>query len=617
MKLIPNPKGYSSLAVYLRLMRYVKPYLGLFGLSMIGFVLYAVTQPALGQLMELFIDGLNGKKYDLTYLLPSETSRVGAWLIQWPFWTTVLEEAHAVEVAFLIPALVILIYIVRGFGSFLGGYFMARVGFQLVHTLRCQMFDRMIQLPNRYFELNSTGHLISKFTFNVNQVTDAVARASTVAIREGATVIALFVALIYQNWFLTLSFMAIAPILALLVGSAGKRFKKLTRKIQISVGDVAHVTKEVVSSFSVVRSFGGERFESNRFHDASTRNCKQQLRQSRLRETFSPILQFIVALAMAGMMYMTLTLAHGMTAGELVAYVTMAGLLPRPLKQLSGVGAQMQRGIVAAEDVFRLLDQASEKDEGTFQVARAEGNLEIRDLSFRYEGADHDVLHQINLQVKAGEMIALVGQSGSGKTTLVNLIQRFYDVTQGVICIDGIKISDYALRNLRQQIAQVNQNTMLFDDTVANNIAYGMAEKADRKIVERAAEAAFASEFISQLPKGFDTKIGENGSSLSGGQRQRLAIARAIYKDAPILILDEATSALDTESERYIQRALEGLMQGRTTLVIAHRLSTIEKADRIVVMEQGRVVEIGTHAELMASGKSYKKLHDMQFQELA
>lgn len=610
-------REYHSREVYFRLMSHIKPYLGMFLLSLSGFMLYAATQPMLGQLMELFIDGLNGKKYDLSRWLPVEGSWLYPILQHWSYWPAVIEKAHVVDVAFIIPALVILIYLVRGLGSFLGGFFMAKVAFRLVHTLRCNMFDRLMVLPNSYFDHHNTAHLITKFTFNVNQVTDAVARASTVAVREGATVVALMVALLYANWMLTLSFLVIGPVIGMLVNIAGKRFKKITRKIQLSVGDVAHVTKEAVSSFSVVRSFGGEKYESERFFRASELNCQQQLKQSKTREVYTPTLQFVVAFAMAGMMYMALTVNHGMTAGELVAYVTMAGLLPRPIKQLSSVGAQIQRGIVAAEDVFRLIDEKGEVDSGTYEVARAKGGVSIQNLTFRYPSSERDVLCNVNLDIKPGEMVALVGQSGSGKSTLVSLIQRFYDHTEGHILVDGVDVMDYKLQNLRKHISLVNQMVTLFNDTVARNIAYGQPAGPDELAVAAAADAAFATEFINRLPRGMHTMVGENGVLLSGGQRQRLAIARAIYKDAPILILDEATSALDTESERYIQYALERLMQGRTTLVIAHRLSTIEKADKIVVMDKGVVVEVGSHTQLLANGGAYKKLYDMQFQESA
>lgn len=611
------PREYPAREVYFRLMRQIKPQVGLFALSIVGYVIYAITQPMLGQLMELFIDGLNGKKYDLTHWLPGEASWLGQQLVHQSFWPGLVVQAKTVDVAFLIPALVMLIYIVRGFGSFMGGFFMAKVAFRLIHRLRCAMFDRMMVLPNSYFDSNNTAHLMTKFTYNVSQVTDAVARASTVAVREGATVIALLVSLLWSNWKLTLAFLVIGPVIGLLVNIAGKRFKKVTRKIQRSMGDVAHVAKEAISSFSVVRSFGGEKYESQRFYTACDVNCQQQLYQSKTREIYTPTLQFVVAVAMAGMMYMALTADHGMSPGELVAYVTMAGLLPRPIKQLSSVGAQIQRGIVAAEDVFRLVDEPAEPDNGTHEVERVKGAISIQHLTFRYPSSDRDVLSDINIDIKPGEMVALVGQSGSGKSTLVSLIQRFYEYSEGRILVDGVDIREYKLRNLRKQIALVNQMVTLFNDTVARNIAYGQADALDEQAVVDAADAAFATEFINRLPNGMQTLVGENGVLLSGGQRQRLAIARAIYKDAPILILDEATSALDTESERYIQSALERLMQNRTTLVIAHRLSTIEKADKIVVMERGVVVEVGSHAELLAKEGAYKKLHDMQFQESA
>lgn len=612
-----TPPDYSTRAVYFRLMRHIKPHLGFFLLSIFGYILYAATQPMLGQLMEYFIDGLNGKKYDLTLWIPSESSWLGQHLASLAFWPRVVENAKAVEVAFLIPALVMMIYIVRGIGSFLGGFYMAQVSRRLIHELRCKMFDRMMVLPNLYFDSNNSAHLMTKFTYNVNLVNDAVSRASTVIVREGATVIALMIYLLYKNWMLTISFLVIGPIIGAMVSVAGRRFKKLTRKIQHSVGDVAHVSKEALTSFSVVRSFGGEKYESERFYAASDRSCRQELRQSKIREIYMPSLQFVVAVAMSGMMYMALTTDHGMTAGELVAYVTMAGLLPRPIKQLSSVGAQMQRGIVSAEDVFRLIDEPGEPDNGTHEVERVKGAISIQHLNFRYPNGDRDVLRDINIDIKPGEMVALVGQSGSGKSTLVSLIQRFYEHTDGRILVDGVEINDYKLSNLRKQIALVNQLVMLFNDTISRNIAYGQPAGPDEQAVAAAAEAAFATEFINRLPQGMQTLVGENGVLLSGGQRQRLAIARAIYKNAPILILDEATSALDTESERYIQTALERLTQGRTTLVIAHRLSTIEKADKIVVMERGVVVEIGSHAELLAKGGAYKKLYDMQFQESA
>lgn len=610
-----SPKKYSDTDVYLRLLGYLKPHIGLFALSIFGFVLYAASQPMLGSLMEVFIDGLSGKRYDLAHLVPATGSVVGDWLRSKVDLAPLEASLRQVKVALLIPVLVVFIYIFRGVGSYLGTFNMARVGFNLVHAVRCEMFDRLLLLPSAYFDQNNSGHIITRFTFNVGQVSDSVARASTVAVREGATVIALMIALLWQSWQLTLAFLLIAPVIGIIVKLSGKRFKKTNRNIQRAVGDVAHVTKETVSSFSVVRSFGGEAYEARRFNEASRRNRQQQIKLSRAREIYTPTLQFIVAVAMAVMMYMALTFDHGMSPGELVAYVTMAGLLPKPMKQLSEVGAQIQRGLVAAEDVFRLIDEPSERDTGTLDCGRVRGDISIRSLDFRYPGADKDVLQDITLDIKAGEMVALVGASGSGKSTLVSLIQRFYDAPAGRIFIDDTDVQTFRLKSLRRQIALVNQQVALFNDTIAANIAYGQSSEPEEAAVWAAADAAFASEFIRRLPGGIGTLVGENGLLLSGGQRQRIAIARAIFKDAPILILDEATSALDTESERYIQQALETVMKGRTTLVIAHRLSTIERADKIVVMERGRIVESGSHAQLLEKGGAYARLHGMQFRE--
>ncbi len=613
MSVPASPRKYTDSEVYLRLLGYLRPHIGLFALSIFGFVLYAASQPMLGSLMEVFIDGLSGKRYDLAHWVPAAGTVTGDWL-RTQFDLAPLEASlRQVEVALLIPVLVVFIYIFRGVGSYLGTFNMARVGFNLVHAVRCEMFDRLLRLPSGYFDHHNSGHIITRFTFNVGQVSDSVARASTVAVREGATVIALMIALLWQSWQLTLAFLLIAPVIGIIVKLSGKRFKKTNRNIQRAVGDVAHVTKETVSSFSVVRSFGGEAYEARRFSEASRRNRQQQIKLSRAREIYTPTLQFIVAVAMAVMMYMALTFDHGMSPGELVAYVTMAGLLPKPMKQLSEVGAQIQRGLVAAEDVFRLIDEPSEEDTGTVDCGRVQGEIRINGLDFRYPGTDKDVLQDISLEVHAGEMVALVGASGSGKSTLVSLIQRFYDAPAGRIFIDGTDVRDFRLKSLRRQMALVNQQVALFNDTIAANIAYGQSGVPDEAAVWAAADAAFASEFVRRLPEGINTLVGENGLLLSGGQRQRIAIARAIFKDSPILILDEATSALDTESERYIQQALETVMKGRTTLVIAHRLSTIERADKIVVMERGRIVESGTHAQLLEKGGAYARLHGMQF----
>jgi subfamily B ATP-binding cassette protein MsbA len=408
---------------------------------------------------------------------------------------------------------------------------------------------------------------------------------------------------------------AILPIIGVMVASASRKFRKQSKKIQASMGDLTHVASETIQGYRVVRSFGGEEYESRRFRAASEDNNAKQLRMVKTGATFTPALQLVTFSAMAVILFLVLFLRGDASAGDLVAYISAAGMLPKPIRQLSEVSGTIQKGLAGAESIFAQLDETPERDDGTIERERVSGRLEIRNLSFRYPSSEHAVLDDINLSVEPGQMVAIVGRSGSGKSTLVGLIPRFYHHGNGQILIDGVDVEEYTLRNLRQHIALVTQQVVLFNDTIAANIAYGDLAGSPRADIERAAEAAFAREFIDRLPLGFDTLVGENGVLLSGGQRQRLAIARALLKDSPILILDEATSALDTESERHIQAALDEVMKGRTTLVIAHRLSTIEKADLIVVMDQGRIVERGTHSELLAANGHYARLHAVQFEE--
>jgi len=379
------------------------------------------------------------------------------------------------------------------------------------------------------------------------------------------------------------------------------------------MGDLTHVASETIQGYRVVRSFGGEAYESARFRAASADNTAKQLRMVRTAASYTPALQFVTFSTMAALLVLVLLLRGDASAGDLVAYITAAGMLPKPIRQISEVSGTIQKGLAGAESIFAQLDEAPEPDQGTVERERVEGRLEVSDLSFAYPGSAQRVLDKVSFSVEPGQMVALVGRSGSGKSTLASLITRFYNHDSGHILIDGVDVEDYTLRNLRRHIALVTQQVVLFNDTVAGNIAYGDLASAPRAAIEAAAEAAFAREFIDRLDAGFDTLIGENGVMLSGGQRQRLAIARALLKDAPILILDEATSALDTESERHIQGALDRVMTGRTTLVIAHRLSTIERADLILVMDQGRIVERGTHAELLAANCHYARLHALQF----
>ncbi|MGQ7959667.1 lipid A export permease/ATP-binding protein MsbA [Pseudomonas sp. SP16.1] len=596
-----NSTQQSSMKVYLRLLRYVVPYWGLFTISLVGFLIFASTQPMLGYILKYFVDGLSNPDASLFAGVP--------WLLEHAPWLAHLKLLQAV------PLLIVLIALWQGVGSFLGNYYLAKVSMGLVQDLRVALFNNLLTLPNRYFDNHNSGHLISRITYNVTMVTGAATDAIKVVVREGMTVVFLFATLLWMNWKLTLVMVAILPVIGLMVTSTSKKFRKQSKKIQTSMGDVTHVTSESIQGYRVVRSFGGEDYEKQRFLDASEANKLKQLKMVKTNAVYTPSLQLVIYSAMAVLMFLVLLLRGDASAGDLVAYITLAGLLPKPIRQLSEVSSTIQKGVAGAESIFEQLDEVPEVDHGTQESERISGRLEVRDLSFSYPGAEKPVLQDISFVAEPGQMVALVGRSGSGKSTLANLIPRFYHHEQGSILLDGVDVEDYRLRNLRRHIALVTQHVTLFNDSVRNNIAYGDLAGAPLEAVQRAAGDAYAAEFIEKMPQGYDTLVGENGVLLSGGQRQRLAIARALLKDAPLLILDEATSALDTESERHIQAALDQVMQGRTTLVIAHRLTTIEKADLILVMDQGRIVERGSHAELLAHNGYYTRLHARQFEE--
>jgi len=566
----------------------------MFALSIVGFLIFASTQPMLAGILKYFVDGLSNPEASLFPNAP------------WPW-------LRDLRLLFAVPLLVVLISMWQGVGSFLGNYFIARVSLGLVHDLRVALFNNLLVLPNRYFDRNNSGHLISRITFNVTMVTGAATDAIKIVIREGMTVVFLFFTLMWMNWKLTLVMVAILPVIAVLVTSASKKFRKQSKKIQVAMGDVTHVSSETIQGYRVVRSFGGETYERQRFLNVSSENTEKNLRMNKTSAVYTPILQLVIYSAMAVLLYLVLLLRGDATVGDLVAYISMAGLLPKPIRQLSEVSSTIQKGVAGAESIFEQLDETPEVDNGTVERERVSGRLEVKNLSFTYPGTEKQVLKDLNFSVEPGQMVALVGRSGSGKSTLANLIPRFYDHSEGQILLDGVDVEDYRLNNLRKHISLVTQQVNLFNDSVLNNIAYGDLASRPREAVEKAADDAFAREFIDRLPEGFDTEVGENGVTLSGGQRQRLAIARALLKDAPVLILDEATSALDTESERHIQAALEKVMEGRTTLVIAHRLSTIEAADLILVMDQGHIVERGSHDQLIAQNGYYARLHARQF----
>ncbi|MDC8804272.1 lipid A export permease/ATP-binding protein MsbA [Halomonas pacifica] len=573
----------SGWNLYKRLLGYVRPHWKSFLLAVLGYVIYAASSTALAEMMKQLIDGIQ---------TPDAAFRL------------------------FLPLFVVGMFAARGVGTFLGTYFMSQVARNVVHALRCNVFDHMLRLPGRFFDAHSSGHLISRVTYHVEQVTGAASNAITILLREGLFVLGLLGYLLWTNWLLTLVFLGVTPLIAGVVSYASKRFRRLSGRIQHSMGDVTHVASEALAGYRVVRTHGAEEYERRRFAAASDDNRQQSMKEALTKAVSTPVIQLLVALALAGLVWLAMApaLMEEMTAGEFVAFITAASLMAKPVRQLTEINSEIQKGIAASAELFGLLEETPEPDEGTHEVPRLQGRLTFEGVRFAYGEDLPEVLKGIDLEVAPGEMIAVVGRSGSGKTTLVNLLPRFYAPTAGRIRLDGTPLDDYRLQPLRRQIALVSQQVTLFNASITENIAYG-DERPDPAAVEAAARAAYAHEFIERLPEGYATVVGDNGVMLSGGQRQRLAIARAIYKDAPILILDEATSALDSESERYIQRALETLCQGRTTFVIAHRLSTIERADRILVMEQGEIIEAGRHAELLARDGAYAALHRLQFQE--
>ena len=574
-----RPSGFK---VYMRLLQYVKPHWKIFVLSVMGYLMYSSSQPLLATMAGWLADAVYTRESSAVYLIP--LSLLG-------------------------------IYFLRGLGSFIGNYFLAKVSLSIVRTMRNDLFDKLVLLPNSFYEQHNSGHLISLITFNVTQVTGAATDAIKVIIREGIAVIALLGYLLYLNWQLSLAFFAVAPLIAFVVAYASKRFKKLSKKIQISMGDLTHVSSEAINGYKEVKSFGGQEYEKHRFHQASENNYLQNIKMVMTSSVNTPVLQMIVALALASLVFVALSMMGEMDPAAFITYITAAGLLPKPIRQLSEVNATIQKGIAAAESIFDLLDKPQENDYGSIQIERSNGHLEFKNLTFKYPGTDKEIIKNFNLTIQPGQSVALVGRSGSGKSTLANLIPRFYEVLHGEILLDGKSLSNYSLTSLREQISLVTQQVTLFNDSIENNIAYGALSQHSRDDVIRAAESAYAMEFIQEQSNDLDTLVGEDGVLLSGGQRQRLAIARALLKDAPILILDEATSALDTESERKIQAALEHVMQGRTTLIIAHRLSTIENADLIVVMDHGEIVEQGSHHDLLAQDGYYSQLHSKEFTE--
>ena len=569
---------------YRRLLGYVWPYSLAFGGSVIAFLMGSAAEAGFVKLFERLIDN----------------------------WDEGLPEA-----ALFIPVAMLGAVLIRGLGELVGEMLLSRISFSVVHNLRVELFEQLLQMPSAFFDASAQGHLVSRITYNVSQLRDAGTVALRSLVQDGIKVMVFLGCMFYLSWQLTLIFVAAVPVVAVVVLAASRRFRRIARRIQGSMRDVTHVTGELVTGYRVVRIFGGEQYERHRFARASHANRRQNLKMVMTKVASTHVVQILVVAAVALLIALLARpeIAKGLSIGNFTGFLVFAGLLVRPVRRLTEVNARLQRGLAAAEDVFGQLDADTEADTGTHALDRVQGRIEFRDVHFAYEGNGGDVLRGIDLTIEPGQTVAVVGRSGSGKSTLASLIPRFYDVERGEVCIDGTPVQDYAKDNLRRQIALVSQQVTLFNDTLAANIAYGALSDADAGAVDDAVRRAHADGFIERLPEGLDTPVGDDGVLLSGGQRQRVAIARALLKDAPILILDEATSALDSQSERHIQAALDEVMRGRTTLVIAHRLSTVENADAIVVMDEGRIVETGTHESLLASGSVYASLHDAQFSD--
>ncbi len=571
------PKKRKTL---LRLLSYLKPYWWALLLTILGFAINSATEIWIAKLLQYITDAIN----------QGDRSRQN-WF----------------------PVLIIGLFLVRGIGSFLGNYFSALISRNLVYELRVEVFNKLLRLPTAFYLANPAGTISSKLIFDVEQVTAASTDSMKTVLRDGLTVIALIGFLLYSNWRLTLILFVVLPPILWLIRVASKRYLHLSKGIQQTMGDVSHITNEVITGYQVVKNYGGQAYESKRFDTTSKKNLKQGMKVVVTNSINTPAIQLLMAMAMSVVVWLALRPAviSGITAGEFISYIAAAGLLSKPVRSLTDVNQKLQKGIAAGESIFALLDEPEEQDSGTLAPSLA-GKIALRDVSLVYPDGTA-ALTNFTLDIKAGETIALVGRSGAGKSTLVNLLTRALQPSGGQILIDDIPIEDIKLESLRSQIAMVNQQIVLFNASVTQNIAYGSLASKSREEVVEAAKTAFADEFISKLPQGYDSHVGAEGLQLSGGQRQRLSIARALLKDAPILILDEATSALDNESEYYIQQALDNVMKDRTTIVIAHRLTTIESADRIAVLDGGQLLEIGTHNELMAANGHYSQMYARNF----
>ncbi len=583
-----TPGAYAPAAVYRRLLGISAPYWRIFVVAALSMAIYAVTDTGFAFLMNNLIKTLTPEE------LSPELQFVRKWL----------------------PLAIMLLFIVRGVVAFLSAYCLGWIGRQVIRSLRGEAFRKFLTLPIQYFDRTSAGELLSKLTYNVEQIAEATSNVVTVLIRDTLTVICLLAYMIYLSPPLTAILLVVGPLMALVIRFLSKLFRRHSARIQTSIGDVAKIAEEALQSIRIVKIFSGQKYENERFDEVNDKNMRLNMRLIMTQSAGDALINIVIAISVAGVIFFsTVESVRPADSGDFVGFITAMIFLLRPIRQLTNMNISIQRGIAAGSSIFYLLDHDEEKDTGRFDPVGIKGRVEFRDINFTYSADKGAVLEGINLIVPAGETLAIVGRSGSGKSTLVNLLPRFYDPESGSILIDDTVTTDFRLSALREQISLVSQDVVLFDDTVARNIAYGALGGASREEIEAAAHAAHVDEFVNEFPDGLETQVGDRGVLMSGGQRQRIAIARALLKNSPILILDEATSALDTQSERHIQQALQELMKNRTTFVIAHRLSTVENADRIIVMARGRIVEQGSHSELIAAAGHYARLHQLQFKD--
>jgi len=573
----------DGFVIYRRLLRYGLPYWKMFMVSVLAMIVYAALGPVFAKLIQPLIDG-----------------------------SFIKNDPEFLRMA---PYVLVGLSFARGVAGFGGDYCSGWVGRRVVADLRRDLFDQLLNLPCSFYDNSSSGQLLAKLLYNTEQVARALTDGVVTVIKDGLSIVGLTALMVYENVQLSLIFMVVGPILGIAVRKLTKRFRKISTRIQESMGNVSHVAQEVIDAQRIVKVFNGKDYETAKFFKENERNQKRQMKLIATDATSTSVIQFIYIGGFAAILYVVSleSVRQTITPGSLIAFIAAMAMMLTPIKRLTKVIGTMQRGVAAGDSIFEMLDMRREQDRGTLELDAVKGRIEYRNVTLAYGERQERALDGVNITVPAGKTIALVGQSGSGKTSLIRLLPRLYEPSAGDIRIDGHDIKDFTLRNLRRHIAYVGQEVTLFNDTVAKNIAYGSPDTVTLDEIREAARAAHALAFIEELPEGFDTVVGQQGIVLSGGQRQRIAIARALLKNAPILILDEATSALDAESERHVQQALEVLMRNRTTLVIAHRLSTIQSADRIYVMRSGRIVEEGSHAELLAADAYYAALHRMQF----